>query len=144
MSDSTGPAGGGADHSSGGSAPGVPETGATDPTEADLDATAVFEEGEDFDLRPGADSCYKCSACDVSCPVAEVDDDFPGPKFQGPEQWRLKQNEEDYGVDESVMDCSNCMRCDDACPSGVPLSQMHNTARGQYVDGQMSRLSREY
>jgi len=122
-----------------GVAPTVP-----DPDADALDATAVFEEGEEFDLRPGADSCYKCSACDVSCPVAEVDDDFPGPTFQGPEQWRLKQNEDDYGVDESVMDCSNCMRCDDACPSGVPLSQMHNTARAQYVDGEMSRLSREY
>ena len=144
MSDSADPGDGGADRDSDGTAPGVPETEGVDPTEADLDATAVFEEGEDFDLRPGADSCYKCSACDVSCPVAEVDDDFPGPKFQGPEQWRLKQNEDDHGIDESVMDCSNCMRCDDACPSGVPLSQMHNTARGQYVDEQMSRLSRAY
>jgi len=36
------------------------------------------------------------------------------------------------------------MRCDDACPSGVPLSQMHNTARGAYVDDQMTKLSREY
>ncbi len=143
MSDSPDPAEGGADRDPGGSAPGVPETEGVDPTETDLDPTAVFEEGEDFDLRPGADSCYKCSACDVSCPVAEVDDDFPGPKFQGPEQWRLKQND-DRGVDESIMDCSNCMRCDDACPSGVPLSQMHNTARGQYVEEEMSRLSREY
>jgi glycerol-3-phosphate dehydrogenase subunit C len=36
------------------------------------------------------------------------------------------------------------MRCDNACPSGVPLSQMHNTARGQYVDDRMSTLSVEY
>ena len=57
MSDSTDPAGGGSGSRSGGSAPGVPETGASNPTEAALDATAVFEEGEDFDLRPGADSC---------------------------------------------------------------------------------------
>jgi glycerol-3-phosphate dehydrogenase subunit C len=103
----------------------------------------VFPEAEEMDLRPGADSCYKCSACDTSCPVAEVDDSFPGPKFQGPEQWRLKRKE-DVGVDESVMKCSNCMRCDGACPSEVPLSQMHNTARGEYVREEMSRLSREY
>ena len=95
------------------------------------------------DLRPGADSCYKCSSCDTSCPVAEVDDDFPGPKFQGPEQWRLKrQGDED--IDPSVMQCSNCMRCDDACPSGVPLSQMHNTARAEYVDEHVSRRSPKY
>ncbi|RRJ32163.1 anaerobic glycerol-3-phosphate dehydrogenase subunit C [Halocatena pleomorpha] len=94
------------------------------------------------DLRPGADNCYKCTACDTSCPVAEVDDEFPGPKFQGPEQWRLKRSE-DTDIDDSIMSCSNCMRCDSACPSGVPLSQMHNTARGEYVEG-MSKLSREY
>ena len=58
-----------------------------DPVEPNADedqAVNVFGDAEDFDLRPGADSCYKCSSCDTSCPVAEVDDDFPGPKFQGP------------------------------------------------------------
>nr|WP_227776947.1 anaerobic glycerol-3-phosphate dehydrogenase subunit C [Haladaptatus pallidirubidus] len=96
-----------------------------------------------MDLRPGSDDCYKCSTCDTECPVAEVDDDFPGPKFQGPEQWRLKRKG-DHDIDDSVMSCSNCMRCDDACPSEVPLSQMHNTARGDYVESQMSKFSREY
>jgi len=110
----------------------------------DFEPVSVFSEGEDFDLRSGADSCYKCSSCDTNCPVAEVDDDFPGPKFQGPEQWRLKQNDEEHGVDESVTKCSNCMRCDDACPSGVPLSQMHNSARGEYVRDEMSKLSVTY
>ena len=110
----------------------------------EFDPVDVFPDNTDFDLRPGSDSCYKCSVCDTNCPVAEVDDDFPGPKFQGPEQWRLKQNEEGYGIDDSVMDCSNCMRCDNACPSGVPLSQMHNTARGEYVAEEMSKTSVEY
>jgi len=119
--------------------------GPTDPnTGEEFEPVEVFPEGEDFDLRPGADSCYKCSTCDTNCPVAEVDDEFPGPKFQGPEQWRLKQNDDEHDVDESVMDCSNCMRCDNACPSGVPLSQMHNTARGEYVDEVMDKLSVEY
>ncbi|AFK19307.1 anaerobic glycerol-3-phosphate dehydrogenase subunit C [Haloferax mediterranei ATCC 33500] len=109
----------------------------------DFEAVEVFPESTDMDLRPGADNCYKCTACDVSCPVAEVDDEFPGPKFQGPEQWRLKRKD-DEPVDDSIMSCSNCMRCDDACPSGVPLSQMHNTARGEYVEKEMDKLSREY
>ncbi len=103
----------------------------------------VFPESQEMDLRPGADNCYKCSTCDTNCPVAEVDDDFPGPKFQGPEQWRLKR-QDDHDIDESVMKCSNCMRCDSACPAGVPLSQMHNTARAEYVDKHMSKYSREY
>ncbi|MFB6120536.1 MAG: anaerobic glycerol-3-phosphate dehydrogenase subunit C [Halobacteriaceae archaeon] len=113
-------------------------------TDEEFEPVSVFGDAEDFDLRSGADSCYKCSSCDTSCPVAEVNDDFPGPKFQGPEQWRLKQSDEDHSVDDSVMECSNCMRCDDACPSGVPLSQMHNTARGEYVSEEMSKLSVKY
>ncbi|WP_424004428.1 anaerobic glycerol-3-phosphate dehydrogenase subunit C [Haloarcula salina] len=113
-------------------------------TGEDFEPVDVFPDSDDFDLRPGADSCYKCATCDTNCPVAEVDDDFPGPKFQGPEQWRLKQTDDDHTVDDSVMDCSNCMRCDNACPSGVPLSQMHNTARGEYVSEQMDKLSVEY
>lgn len=115
------------------------EGGATD----EFEPIQVFPEAEEMDLRPGADNCYKCSTCDTNCPVAEVDDEFPGPKFQGPEQWRLKRKD-DHDVDDSVMKCSNCMRCDSACPSDVPLSQMHNTARGEYVDEQMDTFSREY
>jgi glycerol-3-phosphate dehydrogenase subunit C len=113
------------------------------PADDDFEPVDVFGEAEEMDLRPGADNCYKCTSCDTSCPVAEVDDDFPGPKFQGPEQWRLKRKE-DEGVDPSIKSCSNCMRCDNACPSSVPLSQMHNTARGEYVKEQMDKLSREY
>ncbi|QCJ48282.1 anaerobic glycerol-3-phosphate dehydrogenase subunit C [Haloprofundus sp. MHR1] len=109
----------------------------------DFEPVQVFPEADEMDLRPGADNCYKCTTCDSACPVAEVDDEFPGPKFQGPEQWRLKRKS-DEDIDASVMDCSNCMRCDDVCPSSVPLSQMHNTARGEFVDERMEKLSREY
>jgi glycerol-3-phosphate dehydrogenase subunit C len=109
----------------------------------DFEPVRVFTDETEMDLRPGADSCYKCTTCDTSCPVAEVDDEFPGPKFQGPEQWRLKRKG-DEDIDDSIMSCSNCMRCDDACPASVPLSQMHNTARGEYVEEQMDKLSTEY
>ncbi|WP_128475801.1 anaerobic glycerol-3-phosphate dehydrogenase subunit C [Halorussus pelagicus] len=124
----------------------------TDPSDArdeqavsdeEFEPVQVFPESEEMDLRPGSDDCYKCSTCDSACPVAEVDDEFPGPKFQGPEQWRVKRKD-DHDIDDSVMSCSNCMRCDSACPSDVPLSQMHNTARGQFVEEQMEKLSREY
>jgi len=113
------------------------------PGTEEFEPVDVFPEANEMDLRPGADNCYKCSTCDTTCPVAEVDDDFPGPKFQGPEQWRLKR-QDDYDIDESVMKCSNCLRCDSACPSSVPLSQMHNTARAEYVEKHMSKYSREY
>ncbi|GGL66488.1 anaerobic glycerol-3-phosphate dehydrogenase subunit C [Halocalculus aciditolerans] len=107
------------------------------------DSVSRADDPADADLRPGTDDCYKCTSCDASCPVAEVDDDFPGPKFQGPEQWRL-QRQEDADIDPSISKCSNCMRCDSACPSGVSLSQMHNTARAKYVDESMSKWSLEY
>lgn len=114
------------------------------PTTVDeFEPVDIFPSSEDMDLRPGADNCYKCTSCDTSCPVAEVNEDFPGPKFQGPEQWRLKRGG-DVDIDDSIMSCSNCMRCDDACPSSVPLSQMHNTARGEYIEEHMNKLSREY
>ena len=113
------------------------------PGDEEFEPIQVFPEAESLDLRPGADNCYKCSTCDTNCPVAEVDDEFPGPKFQGPEQWRLKR-QEDHDVDSSIMKCSNCMRCDHACPSEVPLSQMHNAARAEYVDEHLPRWSREY
>lgn len=108
----------------------------------DGDPVDIFTD-EPMDLRPGSDSCYKCSVCDTDCPVAAVDEDFPGPKFQGPEQWRLRRKE-DTDIDSSVMSCSNCMRCDRACPSGVPLSQMHNEARSIYVDEELTIWSRTY
>ncbi|UTF52124.1 anaerobic glycerol-3-phosphate dehydrogenase subunit C [Natronosalvus rutilus] len=113
------------------------------PGDDEFDPIEVFPEADEMDLRPGADNCYKCSTCDTNCPVAEVDDEFPGPKFQGPEQWRLKR-QSDQDVDASIMKCSNCMRCDHACPSEVPLSQMHNSARGEYVEERMSKRSLEY
>ena len=113
------------------------------PGDDEFEPIQVFPDTTDMDLRPGADNCYKCSTCDTNCPVAEVDDEFPGPKFQGPEQWRLKR-QDDGDIDSSIMKCSNCMRCDHACPSEVPLSQMHNTARGEYVAEQVSKRSLEY
>ena len=102
--------------------------------------SATDTSGQGGGLRSGADGCYKCSTCDSVCPVAEVDPSFPGPKFQGPEQWRLEDDE----IDPSITDCSNCMRCDGACPTDVPLSAMHNTARGAYVEGSMRPWSRTY
>ncbi|AWB26922.1 anaerobic glycerol-3-phosphate dehydrogenase subunit C [Halococcoides cellulosivorans] len=83
------------------------------------------------DRRLSTDACTKVGACDAECPVAAVDDDFPGPKFQGPEQGRLNADED--AIDDSITDCSNCLRCDDACPSDVPFAALHNQTRAEYV-----------
>ncbi|MFT4964802.1 MAG: glycerol-3-phosphate dehydrogenase subunit C [Halobacteriales archaeon] len=108
--------------------PGIPTVGSD---RNSGDPVAAFPQDE-RDHRPGTDPCYKCSVCDTVCPVATVDDEFPGPKFQGPEQWRLSRKE-GTTIDDSISLCSNCMRCLGACPEDVPLSQLHNELRGQYV-----------
>jgi len=122
---------------------GIEDSATADADPDGYDPVEVFPDAESMDLRPGADACYKCSTCDTTCPVAAVDDEFPGPKFQGPEQWRLER-EDGYAIDDSITKCSNCMRCDDACPAGVPLSQMHNSLRGKYVEEERSVRSRTY
>ena len=113
----------------------------TDRAETDADVESdeegyeprdVFDSTTEMDLRAGADNCTKVGTCDAECPVAEVNDDFPGPQFQGPEQWRLSQKGE-VEIDDSITECSNCLQCDSGCPSGVPFSEMHNTARAKYV-----------
>lgn len=89
------------------------------------------------------DNRYRCIVCNASHPVAEVDEEFPEPKFQRPEQQRLK-HKDSADIDDSVVSYSNCMYCDSACPSNVPLSQIHSETRGEYVSEQVSTLSREY
>jgi glycerol-3-phosphate dehydrogenase subunit C len=98
----------------------------------DFDPIEVFPESERTDLRTDTDDCYKCATCDSVCPVAEVDETFPGPKFLGPEQWRLTRKE-DREFDDSTVKCSNCFRCDAACPSDVNLSRMHNESKAAYA-----------
>ncbi len=82
-------------------------------------------------FRGESDPCYKCSTCDTVCPVATVDGSFPGPKFQGPEQWRFLTGE--TPIDPSIDACSNCLRCHAACPEDVSLATMHNVAREERV-----------
>lgn len=98
----------------------------------DFDPVDVFAESDRMDLRTDTDACYKCSTCDSACPVAAVDESFPGPKFLGPEQWRLTRKS-DETFDDATMKCSNCFRCDGACPSNVNLSRMHNESKAAYV-----------
>lgn len=50
-----------------------------------FEAVKVFPDSTDIDLHPDADNCYRCAVCNVSCLAAEVDDELPGPRFQGPE-----------------------------------------------------------
>ncbi|MBA3741227.1 MAG: 4Fe-4S binding protein, partial [Chloroflexi bacterium] len=36
------------------------------------------------------DLCIKCNVCTTVCPVARVTDEFPGPKYVGPQAQRFR------------------------------------------------------
>lgn len=78
------------------------------------------------------DQCIKCNICVSACPVAAVNDLFPGPKYAGPQAGRFRmprQPTPDYSVD----DCSGCRVCNMACPNGVKIAEMNARARHTMV-----------
>lgn len=78
------------------------------------------------------DQCIKCNICVSACPVAAVEDHFPGPKYAGPQASRFRQSTQltpDYSVDY----CSGCRVCNMACPNGVKIAEMNARARHDIV-----------
>ncbi|MGA8943968.1 MAG: anaerobic glycerol-3-phosphate dehydrogenase subunit C [Thermoactinomyces sp.] len=69
------------------------------------------------------DSCLKCNACVVSCPVSNVTLDFGGPKHLGPELKRLIENQE-FIDDSRIEYCTLCGNCDIACPENVKVTTL--------------------
>src|SRR5512141_2665006 len=49
-------------------------------------------------VQYSADLCIKCNICTSHCPVTNVTDLFPGPKFVGPQAQRFR-NPKDISVD---------------------------------------------
>ncbi|MDX1523978.1 MAG: anaerobic glycerol-3-phosphate dehydrogenase subunit C, partial [Anaerolineae bacterium] len=75
-----------------------------------------------------ADLCVKCNICTSHCPVSNVTDKFPGPKFVGPQAQRFR-NPFEISVDDSVDYCSGCGVCTMVCPHGVKVMEMNAKAR---------------
>ncbi|MCG3211599.1 MAG: Anaerobic glycerol-3-phosphate dehydrogenase subunit C [Anaerolineae bacterium] len=75
-----------------------------------------------------ADLCVKCNICTSHCPVTQVTDLFPGPKFVGPQAQRFR-NPKEISVDKSVDYCSGCGVCTMVCPHGVKVMEMNAKAR---------------
>lgn len=75
-----------------------------------------------------ADLCVKCNICTSHCPVSNVTDLFPGPKFVGPQAQRFR-NPKEISVDDSVDYCSGCGMCTMVCPHGVKVMEMNAKAR---------------
>lgn len=78
------------------------------------------------------DQCIKCNICVSACPVAAVEDHFPGPKYTGPQASRFRKTAQPT-PDHSVDYCSGCRVCNMACPNGVKIAEMNARARHDIV-----------
>ena len=74
------------------------------------------------------EQCIKCTVCTVYCPVAAVNQDYPGPKQAGPDGERLRQKKIGF-YDETLKYCINCKRCEVACSSNVKIGDIIQAAR---------------
>jgi len=82
-------------------------------------------------IELSADACIKCNVCQSYCPVSNVTDLFPGPKYVGPQAQRLRIGP---SVDRTVDYCSGCTVCTRVCPSGVKIMELNSRARAAMVE----------
>ena len=83
------------------------------------------------------------------CPVARVDDRFPGPKYVGPQAQRFRlaapvpinlDGKQVHTPDRTVDWCSGCGWCTTACPAGVKIAEVNNRARASMRAGRRPRF----
>ncbi len=84
-------------------------------------------------VDPTLDACIKCNICTAYCPVSQVTDKFPGPKYVGPQAARFREHDQTHTPDHSVDYCSACRTCNDVCPSGVKIAELNARAKAQIV-----------
>jgi glycerol-3-phosphate dehydrogenase subunit C len=92
----------------------------------------MIQDHIELSLEQSLDHCIKCNICTAACPVSEVTDRFPGPKYVGPQAQRFRhegQPTPDYSVDY----CSGCRVCNEVCPTGVRIAELNARARAQMV-----------
>lgn len=83
-----------------------------------------------------ADLCLKCNICTSHCPVHNVFEGFPGPKFVGPQAQRFRSPKE-ISVDDSIDYCSGCGMCTMVCPHGVKVMEMNAKGRAKLYERKM-------
>ena len=79
------------------------------------------------------DACIKCNICTSYCPVSEVTELFPGPKYAAPQSERFREIGQARSPDASVDYCSGCRVCNEVCPTGVRIAEINARARAQMV-----------
>jgi glycerol-3-phosphate dehydrogenase subunit C len=109
----------------------------------------VVEEALHETVGLSTDECLKCNICNEVCPVARVDDRFPGPKYVGPQAQRFRlaapvpinlDGLQVHTPDLTVDWCSGCGWCTTACPAGVKIAEVNNRARASMRAGRRPRL----
>ncbi len=97
--------------------------------------TDQTDSGSEWYISPefSLDSCLKCNICTAACPVSAVTDLFPGPKYEGPQAARFRQ-ERQPSPDRSVDYCSGCRVCNVVCPTGVKIAELNARARAALVE----------
>lgn len=85
------------------------------------------------------ESCIKCTACTIVCPVSRQNPHYPGPKQAGPDGERLRLKSPAL-YDEALKYCTNCKRCEIACPSDVKIGDIIVRARNNHLDRQHKPL----
>ena len=85
-------------------------------------------------IRRTMQQCTKCGVCQVYCPVAAVSEEFPGPKYAGPQAERFRVIE--AMSDDSSALCSGCGVCTSVCPNGVAITDLITIARAEMVAAQ--------
>ena len=105
---------------------------------------AVVDEALHETVGLSTDECLKCNICNEVCPVARVDDRFPGPKYVGPQAQRFRlaapvpinlDGLQVHTPDRTVDWCSGCGWCTTACPAGVKIAEVNNRARASMRAG---------
>jgi glycerol-3-phosphate dehydrogenase subunit C len=110
---------------------------------------AVVDEALHETVGLSTDECLKCNICNEVCPVARVDDRFPGPKYVGPQAQRFRlaapvpinlDGMQVHTPDRTVDWCSGCGWCTTACPAGVKVAEVNNRARASMRAGRRPRV----
>jgi len=78
------------------------------------------------------DQCTKCGICHAHCPVALITEEFPGPKYVGPQAQRFRVIGSGYEL--SPMLCSGCGICTSVCPNNVAITDIITLAKAEIME----------
>ena len=79
------------------------------------------------DILQTMDNCTKCGICHSYCPVATVTNQFPGPKYTGPQTQRFRTLEDLNEISPEL--CNGCSICMSVCPNDVAITDIITLAK---------------